>query len=97
MKFDIYEQQKQTNVKKRILKSKFKNIKYESSSFNSDCRAKQQGSDYYVGVYDSKKDKCYLVPVGVAYQMQQKIAGFADKFGVQQDIDQQVQQLSHYA
>ena len=83
MKFDIYEKNKQTGIKKRILKSKYKNVKYESSSFNSDCRAKQQGSDYYVGVYDSKKDKCYLVPVSVAYQMQQKISGFSETFGVQ--------------
>ena len=69
MKFNLYEQNKQSSVKKRILKGQHKNLKYEASSFSADCKPKTQGSDYYVGVFDTKKDKCYLVPVQAAYQM----------------------------
>lgn len=59
MKFDLYEQKggkdgnESTSLKKRILKGKLKAIKYQASSFTSDSRAKMQGSDYYVGVFDS--------------------------------------------
>lgn len=56
MKFNLYEQDKQTSVKKRVLKSTYKNLKYEANSFSADCKPKTQGSDYYIGVFDSKKD-----------------------------------------
>ena len=54
-------------MKKRVLKSQYKNVKYEANSFSADCKAKSQGSDYYVGVYDPSRNKCYLVPIKEAY------------------------------
>lgn len=77
MKFDLYEQRTiakdgdselpPTIVRKRLLKAHFKGIKYQASSFLNESRAKTQSSDYYVGVFDEKNDKCYLLPVGAAY------------------------------
>ena len=78
MKFDLYEQrtisrepQLDSNfpaiTRKRILKASYKGIKYQASSFHNESRAKTQSSDYYVGVYDEKIDKCYLLPIGAAY------------------------------
>lgn len=80
MKFDLYEQRTVTKepqpdsdfpvntiVHKRILKAHYKGIKYHASSFLNESRAKTQSSDYYVGVFDEKSDKCYLLPVGAAY------------------------------
>ena len=40
MQFSLYEKKEQTNVKKRVLKSQYKNVKYEANSFNADCKAK---------------------------------------------------------
>lgn len=33
-----------------------------------------------IGVYEPSKDKCYLLPVSAAFQMQQRIDGFQEKF-----------------
>jgi hypothetical protein len=80
MNFNIYEQQQSTTTKKRILKSQSKQIKFQSASFSAETKSKAQGSAYYIGVFDQSKDKCYLLPVSTAYQMQQKIDGFQDKY-----------------
>ena len=70
MKFDLYEQRGSETapaVRKRVLKAQYKSVKFQANSFLNDNRAKNQGNDYYVGVYDSKNDKCYLVPVSSTY------------------------------
>ena len=67
-------------MKKRILKSNYKSIKYLATSFNQESKQKSQGSDYYIGVYEPSKNKCYLLPVSATYQMHQKVEGFSDKF-----------------
>lgn len=69
MSFNIYEQASGTQ-KKRLLKSQSKSLKFTSTSFNLDTKAKSQGSDYMIGVYEPGKDKCYLIPVSAAYQIQ---------------------------
>lgn len=79
MSFNIYEQASGTQ-KKRLLKSQSKSLKFTSTSFNLDTKAKSQGSDYMIGVYEPGKDKCYLIPVSAAYQIQQKIDGFQERF-----------------
>lgn len=84
MAFNIYEKQDAQN-KKRLLKSQSKSLKYTSTSFNQDTKAKAQGSDYYIGVYEPSKDKCYLLPVATAFQMQQKIDGFQEKFSASKE------------
>ena len=108
MKYDLYEQRTITREplpdsnfpasisRKRILKASFKGIKYQACSFLNESRAKTQSSDYYVGVYDEKKDKCYLLPVGAAYQMGQRIAGFSENFGATQEVDPSVKALTYY-
>lgn len=68
MAFNIYEKTDAHN-KKRLLKSQSKSLKYTSTSFNQDTKTKAQASDYYVGVYEAGKDKCYLLPVATAFQM----------------------------
>jgi len=71
--FTIYEQQGATDeakAKKRILKSQSKDLKYISSSVAADSKQKNQASDYYIGVFEQGKNKCYLLPAGAAYQMQ---------------------------
>jgi hypothetical protein len=69
MKFNIFEKSDQAvgGGKKRLLKSSHKTLKYQSTNFNPDSKAKNQSSDYYVGIYDEAKDKCYLLPVSAAY------------------------------
>lgn len=77
MKFDLYEQRSSNKdgkadieplvTRKRILKAQFKGIKYQANSYMSDSRVKTQSSDYYLGVWDRKHDKCYLLPVSAAY------------------------------
>ncbi|MFN9905863.1 MAG: hypothetical protein ACK56F_07020 [bacterium] len=62
MAFNIYEKADAT-AKKRLLKSHLKSLKYSSTSYTQDTKAKAQASDYYVGVYEPGKDKCYLLPV----------------------------------
>ena len=62
----------------------------------ADARSKQQGSDYYIGVYDTSKDKCYLVPVHSALQMTQKISGFQEKYGASQDNEDRVKNMTYY-
>ena len=74
-------------IKKRVLKSAYKALKYEASSLNADIKEKAQACDYYIGVFDSTKNKCYALPVDAAYQMSQSIDGFQAKFGVQADMD----------
>ncbi len=66
MAFNIYEQSTATQ-KKRLLKSASKTINYTSTSFNPDTKSKSQGSDYYIGIYEPSKDKCYMLPVPTAY------------------------------
>ena len=68
MRFDIYEQEN-SKQKKRILKSAHKSLKFSATSNHADTRPKGQGSDYYVGIYDSTKDRCYLMPVSATYQL----------------------------
>ena len=82
MAFNLFEQP--SGTKKRILKSQSKSLKFTSSSFAPDTKSKNQGSDYYVGVFDPAKNKCYLLQASTAYQMQQKIDGFQEKFAPQQ-------------
>ena len=84
----------QQRVKKRVLKSAYKALKYEGSSLHADVKAKSQTSDYYIGVYDSVKNKCYALPIDAAYQMSQTIDGFQAKFGVQSDMD--VKNMNYY-
>ena len=36
---------------------------------HADVKAKTQTSDFYIGVYDSAKNKCYALPIETAYQM----------------------------
>lgn len=71
MKFNLYEEEKttQTRAKKRVIKSSFKALKYEASSMHADIKNKAQSSDFYIGVFDSAKNKCYALPVDAAYQM----------------------------
>ena len=78
MRFNLYEEQKPeaatttttaVRVKKRVLKSAYKNLKYEASNMHADVKAKTQTSDFYIGVYDSAKNKCYALPIETAYQM----------------------------
>lgn len=66
MQFSLYEHATQ---KKRVLKSQSKQVKYTSTSFSADTKPKSQGSDYYIGVYEQNKDKCYLLAVPTAFQM----------------------------
>jgi A49-like RNA polymerase I associated factor len=79
MNFNIFEQNS-AGPKKRLLKSQYKGIKYVSTSFNQDTKLKSQGSDYFIGVYEPSKNKCYLLPLSAAYQMHQKVEGFQEKF-----------------
>ena len=72
-------------IRKRVLKSAYKALRYEASSLGADCKEKAQACDYYVGVFDTTKNKCYALPVDAAYQMSQTIEGFQAKFGVQGD------------
>lgn len=105
MNFDIYEQRAANKdgvqpdavpVRKRILKAQYKSVKFQANSYLSESRSKTQSSDYYVGVWDSKHDKCYLVPVTAAYQMGQRIAGFQENFGAKQEIDPAVKAMTYY-
>ena len=102
MKFDLYEQRgvkeadTNTPFRKRILKAHFKGIRYQASNYLNESRVKTQTSDYYVGVFDSKHDKCYLVPVTAAYQMGQKISGFQENFGAAQETDPAVKAMTYY-
>ena len=84
MKFNLYEEDKQTQsqsmrVRKRVLKSAYKTLKYEASSLHADIKQRTQTSDYYIGVFDSAKNKCYALPIDAAYQMSQTIDGFQAK------------------
>ena len=102
MKFNLYQENRgegkaaanQVRVKKRVLKSAYKALKYEASSLHADIKQKSQTSDYYIGVFDSAKNKCYALPVDAAYQMSQTIDGFNAKFGVQADMD--VKNMTYY-
>lgn len=101
MKFNLYQEVRdpskttaQQRVKKRVLKSAYKALKYESSSMQADIKDKAQASDYYIGVYDSVKNKCYALPIDAAYQMTQTIDGFSAKFGVSADMD--VKNMNYY-
>lgn len=96
MKFNIYEESKPagSRLRKRVLKSAHKALKYEASSQHLDIKQKAQSSDYYIGVYDESKNKCYAIPVDAAYQMSQSIEGFAANFGVSNDID--VKNMTYY-
>ena len=99
MKFNLYQeckdgQQTATRAKKRVLKSAYKALKYEASNLGADIKQKNQGSDYYIGVLDTAKNKCYAMPVEAAYQMTQSIEGFQTKFGVSQDMD--VKNMTYY-
>ena len=102
MKFNLYEEQKpetaatstSVRIKKRVLKSAYKNLKYEASNMHADVKAKTQTSDFYIGVYDSAKNKCYALPIETAYQMVQTIDGFQARFGVTQDMD--VKNMTYY-
>ena len=73
MKFNLYEEQRQgaasgTRLRKRVLKSQYKQVlKYEASSLHADIRPKNQTSDYYLGVFDTTKNKCYALPIDAAY------------------------------
>ncbi len=71
MKFNLYEEQRpgqeKSRAKKRVLKSAYKALKYEAASTQADIKGKSQGSDYYLGVYDSVKNKCYALPIDTAY------------------------------
>ena len=49
-----------------------------------------------VGVYDTIKDKCYLVPVSATYQMTQRINNFDKAFGAQEINEHQAKNLSYY-
>lgn len=73
MKFNLYEELKQSTaaprLRKRVLKSAYKALKYEASSLNADIKPKSQTSDYYIGVMDTTKNKCYALPIEAAYQM----------------------------
>ena len=90
MSFNLYEQARPGDngtspakaVRKRVLKSAYKAVRYQASSMNADCKARSQTSDYYIGVFDAEKNKCYAVPVDTAYQLTQQIAGFQQAFGV---------------
>ena len=96
MKFNMYEEEKPAGnrIRKRVLKSAFKTLKYEANSQHPDIKAKSQTSDYYIGVFDAAKNKCYAIPVDAAYQMSQNIEGFQANFGVQQDID--IKNMTYY-
>ena len=91
MKFNMYQEMQREGspkrIKKRVLKSAYKALKYEASSLNADIKVKAQACDYYMGVFDSVKNKCYAMPVDSAYQMIQNIDGFQAKFGMQSDMD----------
>ena len=71
MKFNMYAEKNRDGapkkIKKRVLKSAFKALKYEASSLNADIKEKAQACDYYIGVFDSVKNKCYALPVDAAY------------------------------
>ena len=72
MKFNLYQeckdgQQTATRAKKRVLKSAYKALKYEASNLGADIKQKNQGSNYYIGVLDTTKNKCYAMPVEAAY------------------------------
>ena len=73
MKFNMYQEKNRDGapkkIKKRVLKSAYKALKYEASSLNADIKEKAQACDYYIGVFDSAKNKCYALPVDSAYQM----------------------------
>ena len=81
-------------VRKRVLKSAYKTLKYEASSLHADIKQRTQTSDYYIGVFDSAKNKCYALPIDAAYQMSQTIDGFQAKYGAQQDMD--VKNMTYY-
>ena len=60
-------------------------MKYQAESTHIDAKANKQVSDFYISVLDTTKDKCYLVPVSNAYQMQQQIKGFEKNFASAKD------------
>jgi len=63
-----------------MIKAQNKTVKYAAWSDTVESKPKSQASDYYIGVFDEEKDKCYLVPVSAAYQMTQRIDGFAEAY-----------------
>lgn len=85
MKFTISEQdQSKKTMKKRVIKSHYKNVKYLAKNFGSEVSDRNQARDYYIGVM--KNDgKVYMVPVSTAYQFSQEIDGFKEKYGQIED------------
>ena len=73
MHFNVYQLEKNIAKKKsvrRVIKAQFKGINYEAKSYSADMGDKDQASDYYVSVFDSKDNKAYTIPIKAAYQFQ---------------------------
>jgi len=70
MKFNVYQLDKTVGKKKtvrRVIKAEHKGIKYEAKNYAAEMGEKDQASDYYVCIFDSKDNKAYTVPIKAAY------------------------------
>ena len=58
------------------MKAAYKGIKYEAKNYSAEMSEKDQASDYYVAIFDSKENKAYTIPIKAAYQFDQVIQTF---------------------
>ena len=74
MAFNVFQSEKPSKKGvRRVVKAEYKGIKYEAKNYSSEIQDKDQASDYYVAVFDSKDNKAYTIPIKGAYQFDQVI------------------------
>jgi len=50
-----------------VIKAESKGIKYQAKNFSIETNAKEQASDYYLGVFNPDENKTYLIQVNTPY------------------------------
>jgi A49-like RNA polymerase I associated factor len=66
--FNLYQSEKPSKKGvRRVIKAEHKGIKYEAKSYSAEMCERDQASDYYVAVFDSKDNKAYTIPIKGAY------------------------------